>query len=377
MKKIILLLLVLFACKAYPQGYFYSPEMWNETDTTYAFFSLINFYGNQSPCRKADIIKYKVHEWKSQYYHFNKKGKQEQRNYSVSTFDTRGNIVSRKSYDEKNVLWRNNTYLFNDSNRIVSFVSINKKGKITQKDSATYRPDGKQTGEMGYRRGGLLLKTKNTITYNAKGMITEQSYFKYSKKGIEKPTGKYLTVYNPDGTKGETKYYNGKGKLEHTWSFDCNPEGASQKKALIDSTKVCIKYEYGPDGSKIKSIIYTNRKNHITKCIMKYNPSGDLTDFEYYNHKNKITSKSLYAYNNFKNCTSIIDYKRGGEIIRSKTVMEYNDNKQLTKYMRYRHDKLKDSHLYEYDEKGLNTVSTAFNRKGKKHWLTQNSFVFN
>ena len=376
MKKLILIILVLFAFKAYPQKYFYTPYQWMESDTTVGFFSMINFYGSQMPAEKKIIVKNNIREWKIQSYRINKKGDSVRPWLNVNTFDTHGNKISQKSFDSKNRMWQHNIFQYNDSSKIVSDISINRKGKMVRKDSAVYNANGQQTSEMNYRRGGAKVSNKTNTAYNKRGQITEISSFKYDKKLKEKSWGRYVTIYNADGTKGETKWYDGKGKLTQTWSFACDPSGVAKKSKGADSTNVCIKYEYGSDGSKIKTMIYTDKKRHITKCILKYDPKGNLTDYTYYNRKNRITARYSYVFNTDKNITSYIQYKRGGEKIFCKDDMEYNSNKLCSKRTRYCYEKLTRTNVYLYNENGLHTTTTIYNHDGKKTRITQNSYTF-
>jgi len=376
MKKLILIILVLFAFKAYPQRfYFYNPSEWLESDTTVEFFSMINFYSGQNQTEKKTVVKNNIREWSTQSYSISKKGDTSLPWRSVKTFDKHGNKISSKSFDKKNRLWRSEYFFYNDSSKILSDISINRKGKITRRDSATYNSEGKQTCEINYRRGGVKMKFKNNTAYNQRGQITEISSFKYRKSLKEISWGKYITIYNEDGTKGETKWYNGKGKLTSTWNFSCDPTGAVKKTKGPDSTNVCIKYDYGADGSKIKTMIYTDKKKHITKGVLKYDPKGNLSEYIFYNRKNKISSRYSYAYNADKNITSYIQYRRGGVKIRWKYDMEYN-SKLCTKYTIHHRNKLPFTYVYQYNEKGLQTSASSYNHEGRKTRFSKNSYEF-
>jgi hypothetical protein len=376
-KKLILIILVLFAFKAYPQGfYFYNPSQWLETDTTVDFFSMINFYSGQNQSEKKTVVKNNIREWSTQSYSIRRIGDTSLSWRSVKTFDKHGNQISSKNFDKKNRICRSEYFLYNDSSKILSDISINRKGTIIRRDSATYNSEGRQTSEMNYRIGGIKIKYKTNTAYNDRGQITEISSFKYRKSLKEISWGKYITIYNEDGTKGETEWYNGKGKLISTWSFTCDPTGSVKKSKGPDSTNVCISYDYGADGSKIKTMIYTDRKKHITKSVLKYDPKGNLSEYFFYNRQNKITSRYSYTYNTDKNITSYIRYRRGGVKISRKCDMEYNSSKLCTKYTMYHRNKLFYTYVYNYNEKGLQTSTISYNNEGRKTWFSKNSYEF-
>lgn len=377
MKKIIPVILLFITYSAYPQRTPFYAGQWAETDSTMETFSMINYFANQYSWDKKKIAQNKIHISKSQIYNFDKKGNQKLSRHYVNTFDIRGNRTSTLRYNKKNELRSSSFLIFNDSSKILSYVDKNRKGIITTKDSATYNNAGKQTSEFSFRRKGIMVKWKTLTTYNEKGETTEIDNFKYNKKGKEKSQGKYITIYTEDGSKGETKWYNGKGRLKYTWRFDCNPEGVLERPIVKDTTKVCVKYDYGVDGSKVRTLIYTNKKNHITKTIEKYNPKGYMTEYTNYNRKNIITDKYIYSYDTDNNCTVYVWYKRGGEKIKNKYTMEYDSNNQLKIYCRYHHaDKLRSKYTYDYDEKGMYKEMIYYKKGVKKHSLHQCSYEY-
>ena len=125
MKKILLLILVLFAFKGYSQNMNYLPYMWLESDTTVESFSMINFYAGQMPDEKKHIAKNNIHVWKTRTSHFDKKGNTKLRGITIYTFDKRGNVIAKQRLDKKNVAYSNSVYQYNDSNKVLKYIEKN------------------------------------------------------------------------------------------------------------------------------------------------------------------------------------------------------------------------------------------------------------
>ena len=339
-------------------------------------YSLSNLYSKEFSFDKNNTAQNKIYLKKSTSYNVDKKGKKKHAHSTIRTFDKNGNNNSVLWYNGRNKIIKSQQLIFNDSGKVLSYISMNRRGIITKKDSFIYDTNGNLICEIEYRRKGKMLKRKTAIKYNSEGKATEIDYFRYNKKMVERLTSRYITNYNESGTKKETRYYNGKGKLKYIWDFECNPEGAPVSTILKDTTKICVKYDYQEDGSKIKILIFTDGKDRITKTIEKYNSQGKLTEYANYNRKNKIIRKYTYTYDNNNNNTSYTEYKRQGKKTKRQNIMEYDERNLLKTLHTYRNTKLKSKYFYEYDDNGLKTESLLFKNNQHANKLFQYNYEF-
>ncbi|MFY8022368.1 MAG: hypothetical protein ACOVP1_14275 [Bacteroidia bacterium] len=191
----------------------------------------------------------------------------------------------------------------------------------------------KEIGRSYYKKNQLNSpewRTENQFNDSGK-LIMSQSFSK------GKLNYRYEYDFYPNGSKKETRYYNGKKKLKYRYTYECDPKGELENKE-VKNRNYCIKKEEKNDGSYMEISEYKNEKGKITKFIRHYSADSLLTLSEYYNFKGELYFKTAYQYNTDKQITSVENSNKKG-------IMNVS--------------------IFDYDEKGLFTKGTRLNKKGK------------
>lgn len=144
---------------------------------------------------------------------------------------------------------------------------------------------------------------------------TKAEYRSYNINGTKnKLIVRYAYDYYPDKQRKQTRMYNSKNKLKHTWNYDCNPKGEIEKK----NTLICKNTGTDNKGRIVEVIFNTNSKGEKTKGVNTY--------YEFQGAKIQVSYETYFI-------------KKGKEI--KSTEVHFADS--IEPYYHYR----------SYDKKGL------------------------
>jgi hypothetical protein len=129
---------------------------------------------------------------------------------------------------------------------------------------------------------------------------------------------KVLYEYDASKKLGTAKLYNRKGKLDHSWNFDCNAKGEPDKKGkeekvcksnaqlanghtqeiTIEESKFNInKYirEFDEKGNLVLAETYTGKSGTILSYKAEFNKVGDTTFSRYYYYRSGMRKNYMYS----------------------------------------------------------------------------------
>lgn len=152
-------------------------------------------------------------------------------------FDHQGRLTEQKMYDKKGRLLFLNKYEYFTDDKL-SFHYSEKKG----------RPD-----------------SKTIFVYNTDSTIAKSEYYRL-KKSANKPYSCYVFTYYADKKTKSTQYFK-RGKLEHTWNYDCDERGKIVKR---DTTLICTKEGSDIKGRKVVTRHFTDTQKKKEKKTVWY-----------------------------------------------------------------------------------------------------------
>ncbi|WP_157454318.1 hypothetical protein [Crocinitomix catalasitica] len=270
----------------------------------------------------------------------------------VKIFDADGNMINFSGFNEKNKVisevktdyengqLKNYTsykkgklqttihYQWNDAGDLIFFETLNKKNKIT---------------------------TKNTWTYNQDGCVAQSKTFK---KGGEKLHRQWDYEYFSECTKSKSTLLNGKGKILKEWTFDCKDEGEVLEKKK-NTNQICKWEEVDKD-----YLIYVqetfDEKGKIIKFISKVNRAdSSLVEYKKFDSKNQLLYHATYLNDREKPIFSKSYHK--GKVL-SNNEYKYENNQVVYHKSSYK-KRYTYTTKYAYNEDGNVTALERFNKK--------------
>lgn len=232
------------------------------------------------------------------------------------------------------------------------------KGKLVQTTKSAYEGMLLSYNEVVDEKGRVVAKLESSfenerptmLRIDKKGKITSVKIWTYNehqqvlsakefKKGKVKPHRVWTHTYWDEKQRKETVLSNGKGKVLHTWSYDCKEEG--EVDVPKNQTEVC-KDTKVEDNVLIKTFHYTDKKGDVTKAVQYYSlPDSTLIAAKRYNAEDELISESL---------------REGNADI-------------LNVYRKFKKGKLKYESIRTYNEDGL-IVSSKNTTKGKVYEIS-------
>lgn len=270
-----------------------------------------------------------------------------------STFTCTMNDTSQP---DKLLSWR----LFNKSNMSdYNSISIYKQYQEQFIKIPFYNAEGFISEILYFNRRGkivhsyqLFYKDSNLIRYNH----LDKNY---------KIKSYYLYTYNGK-KKTSSALYNGKGKLQMFWNFNCDAEG-TMTKLKSDTSKVCQVKSYMNDGIIVTTTTYFAMGGKPIKQITHTDSSGNILKYMFYEGKDQMLTYrdertykngkliSKYYWNgNFKGkpySSKMTRMDENGRIIDQQDTFFYNDNK----FDAYRYE-------FTYNAQGLLIESKGYRK---------------
>jgi len=268
----------------------------------------IYYHTPYSPVDKDLLKEFNVCEFTSLYLN----GKKESKGYQINGkyyLNTEGNI-SRIEYYAKGKLSSFYVYTYNEAGLITTIYDSTARDKCRNRSVYEFNPMNMIVRYDHYKNEEQNPSYYSISEYDSSRPIRTDTY----KKG--KLTRSSVYTYYPDRTLEKFQIYNGKGKLKHTTSYACRPEG-EKISPHKDTTLVCKISERDTSGNLLEVYEYTNEKNKRSKYIFVYTPDTLFFESRTYNDKDILT-----------HLTGYIPHKRTGINYGSKIRYSYSYNKK-------------------------------------------------
>ena len=261
-------------------------------------------------------------------------------------YDQRGNMAESSRLNKKGKLLGKASWTWDDQNRYIGYKSLKRNGKLRSMASFGYNASGDLVDEKYYYKKPGYVSFHNIKTYNDQHNIVG---IQYLSKNDKKKGWRVVYSYYPDGSKKQTIMYDRKGKIKHTWNYDCNAIGKMDIKKLKDTSKLCIRYELDKDGKQVKIKEEFVKSGIVVRIISKYDSHENLLEELRYDKKGKLVYHTVSSYGSNNKLTEYKEFKSGSDKIRSRRVYYYRSDGTVAEMMDYkRNDKLKEIVKYEY-----------------------------
>ncbi len=249
-------------------------------------------------------------------------------------YNKNGNITEEKEYNRRKKLIRRYSFAYDSKFNQTEYIEFRRNGKIKRKFTYEYNDSGYVTRQNFYWKNADKIGWYSTKKFDANNKILEYAYYYPTKKG-DKIGTHYKYSYYPDGSRKQTIEYNAKGKIEHEWNYECNPEGSIDTKKLKDTSKVCVRYETDKYGNKITIKEEFVKSGRTVRIISKYNSAGNMIEYISFD-------------------------KKGHE--RYKTIYDYDKNQDMKEFKSFSKGKLTYRYVYECDANGFITKSYTYTK---------------
>ncbi|MFH0865249.1 MAG: hypothetical protein V1904_03590 [Bacteroidota bacterium] len=340
MKRKIILLAILFLAllvNAQKSEYAYIKNSWWYFDMTYT-----------SKTEKEKIADAKISGYAKTF-----KNKKKEHVESQVTYDNKGNCISLIYYKKNGKTRSQYLYTYSPENKILSKTYSKEQGKEMEKFIFNFDTLGNRKDEAYYKKEQI--KAKTISKYDSTKII--ESY--YYKNGSADYNRKWLYTYYPDKSKKSSVIYNAKGKIIHTWNYECKPEGELQAKHK-DTTDVCKKVETDSSGNKTVTERKFDEKGKAIRIVYVYDKEEVLIQYATYNSKDMCTY-SFKCIPGSLNLQEVIYYRKGKE--NYKYHYMYDSSHNLISTMGYHKGEQVNHSEYQYNAQGFVTSFSWYRKK--------------
>lgn len=282
------------------------------------------------------------------------------------TYDDRGNLTERSGTNSIGQKYKTN-YTYDSENKMTAWERVNYKGEYS-------------AGEMEYDVNGKLL------------------WHKLYEKNREIPFRELAYSYYENGDRKTTSYFE-KGKLKHSWNYDCKPEGELIGVKTKDETTICKMEEIDSSGNRVTWERKFNEKGQLTKVKTVCSPDSLVLSKQIYSGTDKLVSETIYAYNDEGKNMGVKVFafdKHGKAYLNSETTVDEFGTRETTAYnrkgeitytdMRVKNGSgktIKSQHsqgrgfytsLYNYNEESM--IQSEVRMQRKRTYVTEYNYTF-
>jgi hypothetical protein len=284
---------------------------------------------------------------------------------TIEHFDTEGRIIriefSKKDYKSTSII------RYTEFGKIKEVEKTDSKSRISK---TTYDYDSQNrlitTESVDFKKD----YSKSEVAYNE---FNKLSYRKHFNADTETPTKELRYSYHENGDKKETNYYV-KGKLKHTWLFECKPEGELINVKEKDATKLCKLEDVDENGNYVVWDRKFDEKGRLTKEKTVFNSDTLLILRQRYRGTDKLVYEQVNSYdaeNHFKSSIVKTFDKEKGLRLSSETT--YSKEKGTLTLHYNKKGKVTHTNLYSYGKHGkpLKIQNTG------SRWSSTNIYTYN
>ncbi len=208
----------------------------------------------------------------------NKKGKEKITSTILTCYDTLGRVISFVYIDRKKRYNNAAYYEYDSKNRKTQVTNLyGKRSYTTQFEYGIYKEPVKIRSFNTFHN---VTKLESNVVNEFNSDSNKISSITNNGKGIIE--AKVLYKYDAEKKMGTAKMYDKKGKLKHSWNFDCNKNGEIDKKGI--SEKICKSKEQLANGHT-REITIDESRNNINRKIVEYDNKGKYSMTEEYTGK--------------------------------------------------------------------------------------------
>ena len=191
------------------------------------------------------------------------------------------------TFNKKGNLKRNCKYEYGIRNKIIHTLKTNKNNQKTYEFTWNNDTINSVEEEVNFRNGKI--KNRNISKYNRKNIMEQV----HNRRGGEKIKKRWFYEYYDNGSKKKSTVYNSKGKVRHTWSYDCKPEGELVAKHK-NTTMICKNDLYDENGYRVETIRSFDDKGRMKKSINKFNIKNIMVESNIYDYKDSLTYRYFF-----------------------------------------------------------------------------------
>jgi len=240
-------------------------------------------------------------------------------------YDQYGNMAEYSELNRRGKMTEHYSYTFNEKNQYIHFTELNSRGRLSFHMDNYYDKNGDCTDIWFFYRSAAPEHKVQRFDNNHN--MLEMTYKHDNDKKV---SWRFEFSYYDDGSKKQTIEYDRRGKIDHTWNFDCSPVGKLATSKFKDTTKVCIRYEKDKAGNPVKIKESFIKQGNLVRFVDKYDIHDKLLDEAYYDKKGRISSHTTWGYNSKGRMISIIAYQRHSDKIAYQYAYSYGPDNELS-----------------------------------------------
>ena len=263
------------------------------------------------------------------------------------SYDKNGNLTRWYIKNKRGRIVNHYNYLYNDKNEYLQFTEFKRNGRVKFLMDNSFDNEGNCIETWRYYNDAPPSHVIQKFGTDHKLL---ESVYKF--KNDRKFSGRYVFSYYDDGRKKQTLEYDEKGKVIHTWNYDCSSVGKLASLHVKDTNKVCTRYEKDINGNPIKVKEEFQKDGPIRRTIEKYDIHDNMIEEEWYNARGIIISHWASVFNDKSEIVEYLKYKRGS-------------------------DKLAERYTYMHNEDGLISEVHSFSKDNKPKHITKYIYTKN
>ncbi len=279
--------------------------------------------------RRNFILEQKIAETKILRVEYNKDGTLQAKSetYIKTSYDAQGRMISEIIYNNHGKIWQQNNREWTKEGWLLKSYYLNTKQKKTWETNYVYNEKGLTTSYVMLWGRNQKYKSHKDITYDEKGNTLSMKYFSKNKPD---PYLSYVYSYYENGERKQTIQYNDKGKIIHTWNYECDPKGKIAPEQEKINNLVCTKFEKDKDGNTLKITEEFIPKGRIARTVMTYNDADYLVEANYYKRSGKLKDSYVYEYLDKTKMKSSATYKGEKRKLISKRESKYDESGKIS-----------------------------------------------
>ncbi len=261
----------------------------------------------------------------------------------IYKYDDRGDLIDYQILNKHGNTIQEYLYRYDNDGRNVEYTVLKRSGKIKRQMTYDYDKAGNNTETHWFFDNDP--PARRVRIYDDKNHLIEQTYYydHYKKQG-----SRYTYSYYDDGSRKQSIEYNRKGKILHTWNYDCSPVGQLAGSKFKDTSKICVRYETDKNGNRIKVTEEFVKRGNVVRRVNKYDLKDRLLDVSDYNKKGMVVYRYSYNYNNDGRIIEALFYKTGsGDKVKTRYTYDYDPKGKLLQQLVYKHSR--PEYVYKYD----------------------------
>lgn len=283
---------------------------------------------------RSTLVRNNIHTVKGVYQNY-RHGKECPLNHLSyeAGYNDGGYCTSYKTFSKQGKIRSTYTYSWDENGNNLESQSGKASGKLNWKYTNRYDEAGNNIQVTKYWKSKSKPELIWINSFDQKRNMIKMEVFSGDQKELY---GKYVFTYFEDGSKKQTQEFNRKGKLLHTWNYECKPTGELEYAPSKDSSRVCVHFETDQAGNKIKIKEEFLKDGKTARIITKSDQNNNLLEKVTYDKNGKELTRVKKQYNNAGKVTESTQYKKGSKQAISKEVFKYDASGLVNEVQKYK-----------------------------------------